>query len=99
MTSAAVASFVVLLPFVALEMMNQPLINFPIVLFVVMWLMQFALLSALVSIVRRVRGGGSNWIRPAMLLVRVAFVVAVAILWGGLVADQMPCFLGVPNCD
>lgn len=23
----------------------------------------------------------------------------IAVFWSGLVLDQMPCFLGVPNCD
>ncbi len=33
------------------------------------------------------------------LMPRVAIVVLIAWLWVGLVVDQMPCFLGVPNCD
>jgi len=33
------------------------------------------------------------------LLARVAVMIALAWSWIGIVLDQMPCFLGVPNCD
>jgi len=33
------------------------------------------------------------------ILAGTVFLLAIGIFWGGLVADQMPCFLGVPNCD
>ncbi|HJU81509.1 MAG TPA: hypothetical protein VJ796_07135 [Acidimicrobiia bacterium] len=32
-------------------------------------------------------------------IAQVAFVVGLALLWSALVADQLPCFLAVPNCD
>jgi hypothetical protein len=36
---------------------------------------------------------------PINLLLRVAFLALIAWMWGGILIDQMPCFLGVPNCD
>lgn len=37
--------------------------------------------------------------KPFQLALRVAGLVAGVIVWGSLVVDQFPCFLGVPNCD
>ena len=36
---------------------------------------------------------------PTNLLFRVAFLALIAIIWAGILIDQLPCFLGVPNCD
>jgi hypothetical protein len=36
---------------------------------------------------------GLLWLLP------VVFVLAVTAMWIGLVHDQLPCFLGTPNCD
>jgi hypothetical protein len=33
------------------------------------------------------------------LIVWPRVVILIAWMWVGLVVDQMPCFLGVPNCD
>lgn len=32
-------------------------------------------------------------------LVSLAVMVLLAGSWAGILLDQMPCFLGVPNCD
>jgi hypothetical protein len=32
-------------------------------------------------------------------LLRVVFLAFIARMWIGILIDQMPCFLGVPNCD
>ena len=32
-------------------------------------------------------------------IAQVAVVIGLALLWSALVADQLPCFLAVPNCD
>jgi hypothetical protein len=29
----------------------------------------------------------------------VVFMALIAWEWGVIIVDQMPCFLGVPNCD
>jgi len=36
---------------------------------------------------------------PVRFLFRVAFLTLLVIMWGGIIMDQLPCFLGVPNCD
>jgi hypothetical protein len=33
------------------------------------------------------------------LLLGLVIVLAAALLWAGLLADQFPCFLGAPNCE
>jgi hypothetical protein len=49
--------------------------------------------------VRGLRAGETILAHPIALLLRVAVLAFVAIGWANLVRDQMPCFLGVPNCD
>ena len=29
----------------------------------------------------------------------LCLMILITLLWVGVVADQMPCFMGVPNCD
>jgi hypothetical protein len=45
------------------------------------------------------RDGGSLFAHPINLLIVVVISFFFAAGVGGLIADQMPCFLGVPNCD
>jgi hypothetical protein len=37
--------------------------------------------------------------RPVRFIFGAALLILIALAWSGIVADQMPCFLGVPNCD
>jgi len=37
--------------------------------------------------------------KPVTLVISIVFLVLIAPAWSGIVADPMPCFLGVPNCD
>ena len=90
-TTSALIGFLVVLPFIVLELINRRFDgNFPFPLFVVMWLLSFAF----VLLVRPLA-------RPGRLHValRVAGLILIGWVWTGLVIDQMPCFLGVPNCD
>jgi hypothetical protein len=32
-------------------------------------------------------------------LLSAAALIIIAWLWGSVILDQMPCFLGVPKCD
>ena len=88
---------IVVVTFMILELFNRRddfgnfLANFPIPLFVVMWLLSAAFVGLVMSLPR-----SSSLLR---LVPRVVLVILIAWLWVGLVADQMPCFLGVPNCD
>lgn len=101
--SAALIGFVLVLPFALLEALNNAITrqNAPglIVLFGLLWLLPVAFVVTLVPVVRAARAGKSLTARPINLLSRVAFLALIAMLWGGIVIDQLPCFMGVPNCD
>jgi hypothetical protein len=101
--AAALISFILMLPFALLESLNSTITkqNAPglIVLFGLLWLLPVAFIVILVPIVRSVRAGNSLLAQPINLLFRVAFLALIAMMWGGLIIDQLPCFMGVPNCD
>ena len=99
---AIISSFLVL-PFMMLEWVNTGTfpefgLSFPIPLFALMWLLAFSF----VYILTRMMRGESARVRRAPGLaagVGIVALVLIAYAWVGIVVDQMPCFLGVPNCD
>ena len=97
----AIISFLLVIPFMILEVVNRRNFNegFPIVLFGLMWLLPMIFIVTLTPIVRNVRAGNSIIASPVNLLIRVVILVFIAWMWTGILIDQMPCFLGVPNCD
>lgn len=98
--SATIGAALVL-PFVLLELANRRGLpeDFPIPLFGLMWLLSSSVTLILTSLVRSVRARNSVGVSAVGLLLRVACLIPFAWLWVVLVLDQMPCFLGVPNCD
>lgn len=100
---AALISVVLVLPFAILEYLNrtvnQQSASSAIVLFGVLWLLPMAFVFILAPIVRHLRTGNSVMAHPFNLLFRIVCLSAIAMFWGRLIIDQMPCFLGVPNCD
>jgi hypothetical protein len=78
---------------------SRNLIHFPIPLFGMLWFLATVIIIIVASIVRTVRAGDSLLAHPVTLFFRLVFLALVAWLWGGLFIDQLPCFLGVPNCD
>lgn len=99
--SPAVISLVLVVPFMILELVNRRNFNagFPIPLFVFMWLLPMLFIVTVMPIVRNVRAGNSIVANPIILLIRVIFLAFIMWMWFGIVIDQMPCFLGVSNCD
>jgi len=101
--AAALISFTLTLPFAILDFRFNTVSkqNAPglIVLFGLLWLLPTAFIVILAPIVRAIRAGDSVLAHPVTFLFRVAFLALLAIMWGGLLIDQLPCFLGVPNCD
>jgi len=99
--SPAIISFLIVIPFMILELVNRRNFNegFPIPLFVIMWLLPMIFIIILTPIVQNVRAGNSLIANPINLLLRVALLVLIAWMWTGILIDQLPCFLGVPNCD
>jgi hypothetical protein len=102
--AAALISLILVAPFAFLELRrntetSRNLIHFPIPVFGLLWLLGAVIIIIIASIARTVRAGDSLLAHPVMLLFRLVFLVLIAWLWGGLFIDQLPCFLGVPNCD
>ena len=94
--SAIIGSLLVL-PFVVLELVNTG--SFPIPLFVVMWLLGFSFMFIAMPVARVVRDRNIQIVRPLSLVSRVVCLILIVFFWVGLALDQMPCFLGVSNCD
>jgi hypothetical protein len=72
---------------------------FPYPLFAMLWLLPFAVVFVATPLIRATRSGEGVLARPVVLVARVGFLVLAVLLWVIIVNDQMPCFLGVPNCD
>ncbi|QYK51278.1 MAG: hypothetical protein KF701_02000 [Anaerolineales bacterium] len=89
------------LPFAAMELINRRSFaeEFPYALFIGLWLMGTLFAATLVPVVRQVRGNALAHAHLAPLVLRGTILLFIAIGWINLVADQMPCFLGVPVCD
>ena len=104
LTASLVAAAALVLPFAALEWYNGGFADgVPFVLFGTLWLLAAAVLLLLWPLARDLRMETSDARSPLEPLRRhwPALMVALLLawLWASIVADQMPCFLGVPNCD
>ena len=89
------------LPFTVMESVNLGRIPdpFPYAIFLYLWLMFALFFMSLFAILRLAKSRISRKERlPAILLNALVFFFSVMSL-AYLLADQMPCFLGVPNCD
>ena len=99
--SPALISLLLVVPFMVMEMVNRRGFDegFPIPVFVMMWILPLIFIITAMPIVRNLRAGNSLMAQPVNLLLRVVILIVLAFFWTGLLLDQMPCFLGVPNCD
>jgi len=98
---SAIGSAVLVLPLLALEAVNRGLFtaNFPVPLFALLWLLPVVIALIVMPMVRQLRTG--EWAARDAIAVAIksVLVLALAWMWPMIVVDQMPCFLGVPNCD
>jgi hypothetical protein len=101
--SAAIISLFLVLPFAILDFLFNPLrrqnLLDPVVLFGLLWLLPMVFIVIFAPIVQSVRAGNNILTNPVKLLCRVASLVLIAWMWGVAIIDQLPCFIGVPNCD
>ncbi len=97
----AILSSMLVVPLLILELVNRRNLSegFPVVVFSLLWLLPTVFIVTLMPIVRTVRAGTNLMANPVTLLLKVGLLVVTALLCGALLIDQMPCFLGVPNCD
>jgi hypothetical protein len=58
-----------------------------------------ACIIARVSIMRALQAGRSLFAHPINLVLALVIFSFITMFVAGLIIDQMPCFLGVPNCD
>ncbi|HVF47626.1 MAG TPA: hypothetical protein VNA17_08685 [Pyrinomonadaceae bacterium] len=100
LTAATLGGLALTVPFLVLQLMNKPpLENIPVVLFVVLWLLSTIFIATLLPIVKGLRSEGGMRTHPAAIILSGIVLIIVTAMWSGIIVDQMPCFLGVPNCD
>ena len=101
----ALAGAALALPFLALELTLNRSGFSPkyaldtAVLFGALWLLPAAFALIGLPLAHSARAGENVLATPARLLIKVALLVLIAALWISLLANQLPCFLGIPNCD
>lgn len=97
----AIISFILVLPLMILELINRRNFHegFPLPLFGILWLLPVIFILVLTPIVRDIKMRENIMINPTRLLLSVASLIFIAWLWFVIILDQMPCVLGVPNCD
>ena len=62
-------------------------------------LLPVALVIVLAPVVRRVRAGNKITAHPINLLLAAVILFFIVMIVGGIIVDQYPCWVGVPNCD
>ena len=90
------------LPFVVLEAVSTRGFGthgFPTMLFAALWVLAFVAAHLAYTTLLRHRPGASTSSSSARLVVSTVFLLLVVVAFGSIVVDQMPCFMGVPNCD
>ena len=99
---AAIISFILVLPLAILEALNNTVTKENVfgllLLFGVLWLLPTAFIVILRSILRSARGNRLV-ANPITISLKIASLALIAMVWGWGLVDQLPCFLGIPNCD
>ena len=98
---AAFLGFFSLLPFAFLELINKGTFNegLPLQLYTFAWIVLTVFMFLLLPIVEIVNLRKSIFEKPVELTLRLFGLVLLVSILGGLLADQWPCLMGVPNCD
>jgi len=58
-----------------------------------------AFIVSFIPILRNVRVGNSIIAHPINFLLAIAIFSFIIMFMGGIIVDQYPCWIGVPNCD
>ena len=64
-------------------------------LFAILWVLP----TAFTFVVRQLLIGAGVGVGGFSILIRLVVLIALGALWVAFIADQWPCFTGVPNCD
>jgi len=78
---------------------NQPDIPGSLIAIGAVLLLPVALVISRAPVVRNKRRGGRWMDFPVNVLLAGMILVVLLLLVGGFIADQYPCWVGVPNCD
>ena len=62
-------------------------------------LLPLALVIVLAPVVRSVRAGNKLAAHPSNSLLAAVILFLMSVIVGGIIIDQYPCWVGVPNCD
>ena len=93
-------SFVTVLPFILMELINaQAPGTFPFMLFGFLWLVSFLFMLLLSATIRSHRHVEDPLRNVVIHVAKFLTLVLLAGLWITIIKDQLPCFLGFPNCD
>lgn len=94
--TAAIVSSLLLAPFIILESVTTRGFTrgFPAALFIFMWVLGLSFVGILHNV-----AAGRRSAPNFMLVLKGGALIFIAWMWVSLIVDQMPCFLGVPNCD
>lgn len=93
--------FLIVAPFALLEWItasNLPRSNFPIQLFIALWIEAVIFILLLVSIVNSLREKKMTEKEYVFLGLKVILEGIVAWAFITIIVDQMPCFLGATGC-
>jgi hypothetical protein len=69
------------------------------IVFGALLLLLAAFIITLAVIVRDVRARNGLSAHPVNLILAIASLTMISLFVGGIVVDQYPCWIGVPNCD
>jgi hypothetical protein len=100
--NAALTGFLMVIPFVLLEAITTSGFvrsGFPLALYILLWLFAAIFVHLLAPVVQTIRAGNIAMANSLFLVLKVVLMALIAWAWIGLVIDQWPCFLGIPNCD
>ena len=88
-------------PFIVLQLINRRAFHedFPFVLFTFMSLHSLLIVLLLTPVVRRLRSERDLRVLKLGHWAGLAVSVVLIFAYADVVIDQLPCFLGVPNCD
>jgi hypothetical protein len=98
---SALMGMLSILPLAVMQLVNRREYgeDFPFALFSGLGLMAAIFTATLIPMIKDLRAGKSFRTNLLPLVVRGIILIGVAFGWFSLVADQMPCFLGVKYCD
>lgn len=94
--------FLITLPFMFMEFAtssNLPRSNFPIQLFIFMWIIASIFLLLINSTLETIQGKNYQKKKNYLIItIKIIFGGILAYIWITIIIDQIPCFLGATGC-